>query len=159
MPFLSLPAIWLIVFLLCTNGIAGIMWFVKATEATAYKERAAACQAKHDVFIEQTRAAGKLAAEKAKAKETENRRIHDETAKGWASALDVVRRDADKRMRQYANASARVSPVPGAAVDTVRIAETPAEPLPPVARVVTDCAETTLMLVWLQHHVKQVLHE
>jgi hypothetical protein len=157
MPWLTGPSLYLIVFLLCTNGIAGVMWYVKGTEATIYKERATACAAKHDAFVEQTRAAGKLAAEKAKAKETENRRIHDETAKGWASALDVVRRDADKRMRQYASGSPRVSPVPGAAVDTVRIADAAQEPLPPAARVIADCAEDTLKLVWLQHHVKQVL--
>lgn len=155
MPVLTLPAIWLIVMLLCTNGIAGIMWFIKATEAKAYKERAELCAAKHEAFVEQVKAAGRAAEDRARAIDRENRRIQDETAKGWAAALDVVRAD---RVR-LARASARVSPVPGAAVDTVRIAETPAEPLPPAARIVTDCAETTLMLVWLQHHVQQVLHE
>ena len=60
MPWLNGPALYLIVFLLFTNGIAGVMWYVKGTEATVYKERVTACAAQHNAFVEQTRAAGTL---------------------------------------------------------------------------------------------------
>jgi hypothetical protein len=151
MPVLSLPAIWMIVMLLCTNGIAGIMWFVKATEAKAYKERAGLCVAKHEAFVEQAKAAGRAAEDRARAVDRENRRIQDETAKGWAAALDVVRAD---RLR-IARSSTRVSPVPEPGVTTTGIDGPAAEHLPPPERVLADCAETTLTLVWLQHWVKE----
>jgi hypothetical protein len=151
MPVLSLPAIWLIVLLLCTNGIAGIMWFVKATEAKGYKERAELCAAKHEAFVEQVKAAGRAAEDRARAIDRENRRIQDETAKGWAAALDVVRAD---RVR-LARAGASVSPVRGPGITATGIDGPAAEHLPPPERVVADCAETTLTLVWLQHWVKE----
>jgi hypothetical protein len=108
----------------------------------------------------QVEAQGQIAAEHARAKEKYNAEIAEKTAKGWAAALAVVRADADRRVRQYATGSgARVSPVPSIAVDSLRIADAPQDALPPPERIITDCAEDSLKLVWLQYHVKQVLHE
>jgi hypothetical protein len=154
MPFLTGPALWLIVMLLCTNGIAGVMWYVKDADAERYKEAVTACAAKHEAFVAQTKATGQIAAEKVKAKESEDARIAEQTAQGWAAALDVVRRDADRRLRQYANGSAGSRPVSKASADSVRIDDPAQSALPPAERILADCAEDTLKLVWLQHHIR-----
>ena len=157
MPFLTPFYPWLLVFLLCTNGIAAVMWVVNSHEATAYKERATACAAKHDAFVEQVKAAGRAAEDRARAIDHENQRIADETAKGWAAALDVVRRDANKRLRLAASRSAGAGSVSVAPISADRIDVGTKEHLPATERVIADCSEDTLKLVWLQHWITESL--
>lgn len=146
----------IIAFLICTNGIAGVMWIVKSKDATSYKSQLETCKAKHQAFVEQVEAQGKLAEEKAKRVEADNRRIADETAKGWAAALDAVRADIDRRVRLAASRSASSSPVPGPSTAAVRIDDPAEVTLPSPERIIADCAEDTLKLVWLQDWVRRV---
>lgn len=147
----------IIAFLICTNGIAGVMWIVKSKDATSYKSQLETCKARHQAFVDQVEAQGKIAEAKAKQVEAENRRIADETAKGWAAALDVVRADIDRRLRlAAARGSAASGSVPGPTGGTVRIDDPTESPLPPPERVVADCAEDVLKLAWLQDFVRRV---
>ena len=154
MPFLTPPALYLVIALLCTNGVAAIMWYVKSADASRYKEAVTACNAKHDAFVAQTKATGQIAAEKVKAKESENAMLAEQTAQGWAAALDVVRRDADRRVRLAAGGSAGGRAVPATAADTVRIDDPAQGALPAPERILADCTEDALKLVWLQHHLR-----
>ena len=157
MPFLTPFYPWLLVFLLCTNGIAAVMWYVKGTEANVYKERATACAAKHDAFVRQVEAQGQIATEKAKAKEAEYARIAEETGRGWASALAHVRASADKRLRLAASRSAGSGGVSVTPLPADRVVIATQGDLPAPERIVADCAEDALKLVWLQHWITESL--
>ena len=157
MPFLSLlsPSAIAIAFLIVTNIVAFGGWKLTTDSLTHTKGQLATCEATHKAFVDQTRVQGEQAEKKAKATETNNRRIADETAKGWASALDVVRADASRRVRQSAagnSGSRAVSEAGQAAARTDAAAE---DALPAPERITADCAETTLTLVWLQHWVTE----
>ena len=149
----------IIVFLLCTNGIAGIMWYVKSKDATVYHSQLDTCRAEHQSFVSQVEAQGRIAEQKAKQIEEQNRRTADETAKGWAAALDTVRRDADKRVRLIlagrGASGSQMSPVPRTAPGTDAASE---EPVPTPEGVIAACLEDTLTLAWLQYFNRQTSH-
>jgi len=159
MPFLTSPLIYVIAFLLATNIISGIGWKWSATNAEAERQKVVACQAKHDAFVAQTQAAGKLAAEKAKAQEKEHARISDATAKGWASAIDVVRADYAQRVRDAARRSAGGSGLSAPTQDRPGDAQASTDAVPSPARVAADCAETTITLNYLQSYIERIQHE
>ena len=126
-------------------------WYVEAQKADRYKARAEACEAKHQAFADQVKATGKIAEEAARTKEAEYRRIHDETSRAWAAALDVV------RVQYAARPGPRGSGVSVTPVAADRVVVSPTEPLPAPERIIADCAEDTLKLVWLQHWVQEAL--
>ena len=145
------------VLLLCTNGIAGIMWYVKSSDAKTYKAQVETCKAKHQAFVDQVEAQGKIAEEKAKQIEEHNRRVADETSKGWAAALDAVRADADRRMRLLnAARSSGSSGVPASPNAAPRV-DDPAESLVlSPEQILADCAEDVVKLAWLQDWVRRI---
>jgi len=84
---------------------------------------------------------GQLAAKDTERKIKEQQQITEDTKNGWSAALDVVRSDYSRRLR---NAGAPAMPglsQPANGVDGI-----PANAL----ALAGDCAETTLMLVKLQ---------
>lgn len=126
--------------------IAALGWYLTAKELDALQQQ-------HWSYVEKVRAEGEIAAEKSKAREEEMGRIADETAKGWAAALGVVRADYARRMRDSA-ASAGSGLVPGNTQAGPSAAGSDADTIPPPERVAADCAETTLTANYLQSYVE-----
>ena len=159
MPFLIpaglSPAAIATAFLVATNLVAFGGWKLTANSLTHTKEQLATCEAQHKAFVDQTRVQGEQAEKAKKATETNNRRIADETAKGWASALDVVRSDAARRVLQSAAAGAGSRAVPEAGHPSGQTPGAAEDALPAPERIVADCAETTLTLVWLQYWITE----
>lgn len=159
MPFLIPP--WLspsaiaIAFLIATNLVAFGGWKLTASNLTHTQEQLATCEATHKAFVAQVRVEGEQAEKAKKTVENNNRRIADETAKGWASALDVVRADAARRVRVAAAAGAGSRGMPGISPPAAGTDAASEGALPPAERIVADCAEDTLNLVWLQHWVSE----
>jgi len=153
-PSLS-PAAFIVAFLIATNLVAFGGWKLTADNLTHTRAQLATCEATHKAFVDQTRVQGEQAEKSKKAVETNNRRIADETAHGLASALDVVRNDAARRVRQSAAAGSGSRAVSEAGKAAGRTAADAENNLPPAERLVADCAETTLTLVWLQHWITE----
>jgi multidrug resistance efflux pump len=155
MPFLTPFYPLIIALLICTNGIAGVMWIVKSSDAKSYQSQLETCKAKHQAFKDQVEAQGKLAIEKAKAKEKDNAEITEKTARAWAAALSAVRADADRRVRLAAARGASGSGVSAAGATASGIDAPTQVDLPPAERVIADCAEDTLTLIWLQDWIRK----
>lgn len=156
MPFVMSPLIYVIAFLVATNIVSVIGWKVASIDAKEQKQNVVTCQARHALFAEQVRAQGELAREKAKAKEIEHARIADETGRGWASALDVVRSDYATRLRNAAaSRGAGGGGVSKAAEDKPVNAPSGADAVPTSERVAADCAETTVTANYLQDFIER----
>lgn len=156
MPILSPAILYLIVGLIFTNILAGVGWWASSVRADGFEAKVTACAAKHEAFVAQVDAQGKLAKEKDKATEETRRRIADETAHGWAAALDVVRADAARRVRPAASTGAGsrgllADPAPGQPP-----AGADADPIPTAERLAADCAETTLTANYLQRYIEDL---
>ena len=152
-PQLIVPLVALLIWLFTAGG-----WYVEAQKAERYKARAEACEARHQAFADQVKAQGKLAEQSARAKEADYRRIHDETSNAWAAALGVVRADAARRLRDATRQRAGGGGMPGATAATQGTDAAPEGALPAPERIIADCAEDALSLVWLQHWIKET-HE
>jgi hypothetical protein len=158
MPFLTPAALWLIVGLVFTNFVTLTLWRVEVAHHKLTQADLVVAVEKHELFVGQVEAQGKLAAAQAEAKEKQNAQIADETSRGWAAALDVVRRDVAHRVRVAANRGAGGSGLsaPSAAAPGI---DAPAQvDLPPAERVIADCAEDTLTLIWLQDWITKTSH-
>ena len=149
------PAAFLVAFLIATNLVAFGGWKLTANNLTHTQEQLATCEATHKAFVDQTRVRGEQAEKAKKAVETNNRRIADETAHGWASALDVVRGDAARRVRQSAAAGPGSRTVPETGQAAARTDAASEVTIPAPERVIADCTEDTLKLVWLQHWIME----
>jgi hypothetical protein len=150
-PFLTGPALYLIVALLCTNGIAGVMWFVKNAEAKRTQAELATSQAQYTAFADQVRAQGEIAIEKAKATVAEQKRITERVADDYETRLAALRADYE-RLHRLARARPAGSGVPALPDAAARADAIPADALPLAAQ----CAETTLTLVSLQEWLKEI---
>ena len=158
MPFglVMSPTIIAVIVALVLQGLTLGWGFVQSNRADSYKGKLETCNATHAAFVLQTEAVGRIATAKAKATEEANRRTADETAKGWAAALAVVRADYAKRLRAATNASAGGGGV-SAPSGTGQAATGPdAEPIPAPERVAADCAETTLTANFLQQYIERL---
>ena len=149
------PSLIVICFLLVTNIVAFGGWKLTAGNLNQAKQDVATCRANHEAFIAQTKAQGELAAQRAKTVEQNHRRIADETATGWAKALDVVRADAARRVRFAAAASSAGRAMPGISPPAAGVDAAAEGALPPAERIIADCQEDTLKLMWLQHWVNE----
>lgn len=156
MPFLNPYALYVVIGLLVTNIATFGLWRLAASDASEQKERVVACQAKHEAFVEQVEAKGRIAEANNKLVKLENERIVNETANGWASALDVVRNDAARRVRLAASGSAGSGAMPGISQDSKRNAVPDADPIPAPERVAADCAETTVTANFLQQYIERL---
>lgn len=149
MPFLTGPALYLIVALLCTNGIAAVMWYVNSAEAKQYKAELVTCNAKYSAFADQIMAQGERAIQKAKETVQEQKQITERVSNEYQDRLARLRADYDRMRQQYARSgSGGVSAIPVAAA---RVDEIPSDAL----AIAEQCAETTLTLVSLQDWVKE----
>ena len=157
MPFLSLlsPTALVIAFLIATNIVAFGGWKLTVGHLSQAKQDVATCRTNHEAFIAQTKTQGELAEQRAKTVEQNNRRIADETATGWAKALDVVRADAARRVRFVAAASSAGREMPGIRQPAASPDAAAEGALPPAERIIADCQEDTLKLTWLQHWISE----
>lgn len=148
MPLLNM---YIIVLLICTNGISAIMWYVKSNDAKTYKAQVVSCQEERKFFGEQVRAQGELAARKLLAEQIRTEQVTKEVSHEYETRLSTLRSDY-QRLRQQANrgsGSSAVSTLPASprAIDEIS---------PNALPVAEQCAETTLMLVELQDWIRQV---
>ena len=151
------PAIlYLIAGLIFTNILAGVGWWASSVRAGGFEAKVTACAAKHEAFVAQVDAQGKLAKEKAKATEETRRRIADETAHGWAAAIDVVRADAARRVRPAASTGSGSRGLPADPAPGQPPAGADADPIPTAERLAADCAETTLTANYLQRYIEDL---
>lgn len=156
MPFVISPLAWVVAFLLVTNVSAVIGWKLSESRLDATTHELRLCHAKSQAFKDQIEAQGRLAAERVRATEENHRRIANETATAWASALDSVRADAARRVRNaIANAGAGGSGVSATATTGLTPPIADPDPIPPSERVAADCAETTLTANALQSYIEQ----
>lgn len=126
MPVLTLWREIVIIVLFVLNIIVFSLWRLAANELDTLEMR------------------GQIQAEQTKKITHEQERITDETAKGWAAALDFTRRDYERRLRN------RAGTVPGISQPARSIDAIPSDALPLAA----ECAETTLMLETLQRWIR-----
>ena len=153
MPLLMTPTLYLVALLLLTNIVAIAGWGVTNVRLNNAKEAVATCKANHEAFVLQAKAQGELAERKAKQIEQDNERIADETAKGWAKALDVVRADSRRVRLVTRNPGSRE--MPGIRAPAERVDAAPEGTLPAPERVIADCQEDVLKLVWLQNWITE----
>ena len=155
MPFLTPFYPWLLIFLLCTNGIAAVMWYVKSNEADIKRAELSVCQAKFDSFKNQVEALGKQQEQKAAdVIAASNLAVHETKAK-YEANLARLRADYDRLRKQYAQRGARTSPVPAPDIGTRPIDAAAQDAVSDPVRLAAECAETTLNLIWLQEHERQ----
>lgn len=145
---------YIIIGLICTNLFAGGMWWLNSVESEAYQTKLETCQGKHLAFVNKTKAEGEIAAEKAKSIEETSRRTANETAKGVSSARAVVRAKF-KRVRSASGKSAGGSGLSAPPASAGGVDGNAEGDLPPTERIIADCAQDVLTLVWLQHHERQ----
>ena len=154
MPFLMSPTI-IAVLIAVVLQAATLGWgFVQSNRAGRNEAKLTTCQAKHEAFVTQTEAAGRIAVAKAKVVEESNRRTADETAKGWAAALAVVRADYAKRVRDATNSGSGGSGLSAPAGTGQATTPADSDAIPSPERVAADCAETTLTANFLQRYVE-----
>ena len=149
------PSALIIAFLLATNIVAVGAWRLTAHSLDEAEQKVATCKAQHEAFVAQVQVQGEAAQKKLKATEAEQRRISDETTKGWAAALDVVRADYARRLRGAAYAGSGGGQMPGISAAATGTDDKAVNALPPPERVAADCAEETLKLVYLQKWVDE----
>ena len=152
---LSPIPLYTIVALAALNIALGFGWWVTGVRLDSAEAQVATCEATHDAFVRQVEAQGQIADEKRRSIENHNRRIADETEKGWAAALAVVRRDADQRVRLAASRDSSGGGLSKASPSTYGITVPAKGALPDTERVIADCSEDVLKLVWLQHWIKE----
>lgn len=155
MPTLNAPLLWLCALLLGTTIVAGIGWKYESTVSASERAKVAECRAKHEAFVAKIKVDGEIAQAKAKAEEERNAKIADETAKGWAAAIAVVRADRDSRLR-IANKYSSGSGLSQTAQDRPGVTQADADPIPAPERVATDCAETTVTANFLQTYIERI---
>jgi len=156
MPFVMSPTIIAVLVAVVLQGLTLGWGFVQSNRADSYKEKLQACNATHAAFVLQTEAVGRIAAAKAKETEENNRRTADETAKGWADALAVVRADYAKRLRAATNSGSGGSGVSAPAATGQATTGSDADSIPSPERVAQDCAETTLTANFLQRYIERL---
>ena len=156
------PAIlYLLVALLAGNGIFAALWQFADSRADKQEALVVACQAKHQAFVEQAEAAGKVAQVKANWQEAKHEKVLSDTEKRWKAAIAVVRADAAKRVRDAAGRGSGSGSVPQVSGDRPGDAVPDADSIPSPARVAADCAETTVTANFLQSYIEQIeaIHE
>lgn len=115
--------IYLIVCLLLSNAITGILWRVAVSDLTELELRGRVAQERADSVVKQ------------------QQQVTEDTTNGWKAALDSVRADYARRLRDAGAGQMPRLPDPARRLDAI-----PADALP----VAAECAETTLQLENLQ---------
>jgi len=130
---------------------------LKATKKVLAKETAALnlCEAKHKLFVEDVQAAGDKAKREAEEQIAKNNADTKEVIDGYQKAKTVIVRVPVyvDRLRDAKPSSGNPS---GSGLSTPTgttsgAYEPSQDALPPAERIIADCREETLKLVWLQH--------
>lgn len=145
-----------IIALLFSNVAFVVLWQFADSRADQQEALVAKCAAEHRAFKDQVESSGRLAQAQAKQKESENAKLVEDTAKGWASAIAVVRADAAQRLRDAARRSAGSGAVPKVSQDRPGHALPESDAIPAPERVATDCAETTVTANFLQAYIERL---
>ena len=145
-----------IIALLIGNVIFVTLWQFADLRADTQEALVMKCAADHRAFKDQVEAAGKIAQAQAKQKEQENAKLVDDTSKGWASAIAVVRADYAQRLRNATRRSADRSAVPQVPQDRPGDAVPESDAIPAPERIATDCAETTVTANFLQAYIERL---
>lgn len=156
MPVLS-PVSWVLViaaFLQCATGFG---WWITSKQLDHVQDKLVRCNADYNTFRAGVAEQGRFAAEKAKRIEAEQKRIADETAQGWAKALDYVRADAARRVRLSTNSGG--SGLSQTATTGLTTTATDPDAIPAPAQLAADCAETTLTANALQTYIERMQRE
>lgn len=151
--------LYIIIASLFCNVVLTAFWQFADSKADKQEAIALKCAAEHKASIAQIDAMGRIAKEQARAKEAEYAKIADETAKGWATAIGVVRADAAQRVRDAARRSAGGGGLSAPAQDTSGHAQASTDPIPAPERVAADCAETTVTANYLQSYIERIERE
>jgi hypothetical protein len=133
--------------------------FVQSNKADRQEALVIACQAKHDAFVDQVEAQGEIAKAKARIKERQNVQIAEDTANGWAAAIERVRADYGQRLRDATRRGAGGGGVSAPAKDPSGHAEAGSDTVPSPERVASDCAETTITANFLQSYIERLQNE
>jgi len=150
------PTIIAVIVAVVLQGLTLGWGFIQSNRADSYKGKLETCNATHAAFVLQTEAVGRIATAKAKETEEANRRTADETAKGWAAAIAVVRADYAKRLRLATSGGSGSGAMPGVSQDSSGNAQAGADAIPSPARVAADCAETTVTANYLQAFIERL---
>lgn len=148
--------LYAIIALLFSNAAFVVLWQFADLRADKQEALVQKCAADHKAFKDQVESSGRIAQAQAKQKEAEHERIVEDTAKGWAAAIGVVRADADKRVRDAARRSAGSGSVSQVSQDRPGLALPDPEPIPAPERVAADCAETTVTANFLQAYIERL---
>lgn len=148
--------LYAIIALLFSNAAFVVLWQFADLRADKQEALVQKCAADHKAFVDQVESSGRIAQAQAKQKEAEHERIVEDTAKGWAAAIGVVRADAAKRVRDAARRSAGSGSVSQVSQDRPGLALPDPEPIPAPERVAADCAETTVTANFLQAYIERL---
>jgi hypothetical protein len=153
--------LYAIIGLLISNVMFVGLWQFADSRADKQEALVVACQVKHQAFVEQTEAAGKVAQVKASWQEAKYEKVLSDTEKRWKAAIAVVRADAAKRVHDAAGRGSGSGSVPQVSGDRPGDAVPDTDAIPSPARVAADCAETTVTANFLQSYIEQIeaIHE
>ena len=145
--------LYIIAGLVFTNLLTAFAWQWQRHSTQAEKERVVICQTKFDSFKQQVEVLGKQQEKKVAEVIAASNLAVEETRKKYEANLDRLRADYQRMRQQYA--SARTSPVPAPDISTRGIDAATENAVSDPVRLATECAETTLNLIWLQEHERQ----
>ena len=155
MPVLS-PVVWIVLIAAALQCATGLGWWMTSHQLDKAQVRLEQCKQDHAAFVDRTRQAGERAKEHARQIETEQQRVADETAQGWAKALDFVRADAARRMRLVAAGGAGGGGLSATAQTGLQAPAADPDPIPSPETLAADCAATTLTANALQNYLERI---
>lgn len=148
--------LYTIIGLLISNVAFIGLWQFADLRADKQEALVAKCAADHKAFADQVASSGRIAQAQAKQKEAEHEKVVEDTARGWAAAIGVVRADYAQRLRNATRRGSGSGAVPQVPQDRPGDAVPDAESIPPAARIAADCAETTVTANFLQGYIERL---
>lgn len=143
-----------IAFLGCTTLATGFGWWITGVRLDHSKESIVACQTKHEAFVSQVRVEGEKAERKTAEIIANQSQITEDIKNEYSQNLDRLRADY-QRLRNTASRSPGSGNMPGISDPASRVEGSAKNDLPDPGRIVAECAEETLKLIWLQQWVSE----
>ena len=147
--------LYVIAGLVFTNLLTAFAWQWQRHSTQAEKERVVICQTKFDSFKQQVETLGKQQERKTAEVIAASNLAVSETRKSYETSLARLRADYQRVRNKYAKLGASTSPVPAPDISARGADAAPADAVPDPVRLASECAETTLNLIWLQEHERQ----
>ena len=147
--------LYFIVFLIVTNLVSAFAWQWNKSEVQAQRERVAVCEARFESYRKQVETLGKQQEQKTAEVIAASNLAVSETRKKYEANLDRLRADYQRMRNQYAKPGASTSPVPAPDISTRGTDAATQDAVSDPVRLASECAETTLNLIWLQEHERQ----